>query len=298
MGNTFWLSVAGITLEIRHDTGLSARNFSDKYLDSLFFEYLSENIAAPDYVIYYKRSKNYVSAGEYIMRCNLYRVKKLGEVHRLEFSRNAYDADERHVCHTMEIAPGFGSAEIVEYTDCEAPPVSFRYVLRVFFEGIALYQGAFVLHGATVDYKGSGIIFTAPSGTGKTTHAEFWVKELGASVLNGDSPIIRADGGAPYICGSPWCGSSNDSVKRDVPLKAIVILQRGDENKIEKVSESSAIYEILPEIRRMLWVNGQACHAMDFLEMLLKRSSIYRLQCLPEPASARIALKGMGLDLR
>lgn len=294
MSNKFCLSVAGITLEIQHDTGLSACEFAEKNLDKFFWEYIDESITKPDYIIRYRSGKNYISVGEDIMLCNLYKVKNLDGVHRLEFARNTINPADRRVCHTMDIQPGFGGAEVIAYDDCGELRVTFRYVLRMFFEGVALYRGAFVLHGAAVEYNGEGIVFTAPSGTGKTTHADFWVSELGASVLNGDSPIIRADGGVPYLCGSPWCGSSSDSVKRDVPLRAIVVLRRGNENKIEQVLDSSAIYDVLPEIRRMQWITDQANHAVDCLGMLLKSSSIYRLHCLPEVQAAHIALAGMG----
>lgn len=51
----------------------------------------------------------------------------------------------------------------------------------------------FLMHGVVISWKGRGYMFTAPSGTGKSTHASLWKKYLGddVEIINGDKPILN-----------------------------------------------------------------------------------------------------------
>lgn len=51
----------------------------------------------------------------------------------------------------------------------------------------------FLMHGVVVSWKDTGYMFTAPSGTGKSTHAALWKKYLGdeVEIINGDKPILN-----------------------------------------------------------------------------------------------------------
>lgn len=51
----------------------------------------------------------------------------------------------------------------------------------------------FLMHGVVVSWKDRGYMFTAPSGTGKSTHAVLWKKYLGddVEIINGDKPILN-----------------------------------------------------------------------------------------------------------
>ena len=64
--------------------------------------------------------------------------------------------------------------------------------LRKLAEWLPLHD-AFVLHSATFDVDGVGVVFAAHSGTGKTTHMLLWQKLLGdkMTIVNGDKPIVR-----------------------------------------------------------------------------------------------------------
>ena len=65
--------------------------------------------------------------------------------------------------------------------------------------------GAFLMHAAVVEVDGIAYVFTAPSGTGKSTHVQLWLDHFGprARVLNGDKPLFRFEGNTLYACGTP-----------------------------------------------------------------------------------------------
>lgn len=126
------------------------------------------------------------------------------------------------------------SDEELENARREIPGIS-----DVYAEFTALYRplaefmpsdGGFVFHGACVSYDGGGYLFTAPSGTGKSTHIRLWKQYLGRpiDIVNGDKPIITAREGEPVtIHGTPWAGKERWQKNRRVPLRGICLVTRG-----------------------------------------------------------------------
>ena len=100
------------------------------------------------------------------------------------------------------------------------------------------------MHGAVVSYKDYGIIFTASPGGGKSTQAQLWQKLYQAQILNGDKAMIRLKDGCCMVYGSPWSGSSKYKQNKGVPLKAIISLQKGDNNETKNIYISRFIYVI------------------------------------------------------
>lgn len=97
------------------------------------------------------------------------------------------------------------------------------------------------IHGSVVAFDNSSILFTAPSGVGKTTHTQLWVKYLPeAYILNGDKPFVTTEGKI-VAWGSPWCGSEHFNRNEGKELKAICFLERANRNRIMEISADEAI---------------------------------------------------------
>ena len=107
----------------------------------------------------------------------------------------------------------------------------------------------FVFHGAAIEYDGSAYLFTAPSGTGKTTHINLWHKYLGdkVDIINGDKPIISVDK-TSTVYGTPWAGKEGYQRNASAPLKAICILKQGKENKITKLELAEAVNHLMRQV--------------------------------------------------
>jgi hypothetical protein len=116
------------------------------------------------------------------------------------------------------------------------------------FEGRFLYKGGVVLHGAAVEYSGKGFIFTGISGAGKTTQAHLWQKYRNALIINGDCPAIRITDGIASLYGTPWCGTSGESINRRVHLSAVVVVKKGDTNSISELNGNSAFLALLANV--------------------------------------------------
>ena len=120
-------------------------------------------------------------------------------------------------------------------------------VYRKISEAILDYN-VFLMHGAVVAYQDAAYMFTASSGTGKTTHVQKWLENLdGSYIVNGDKPLIKITENEILACGTPWCGKERMQRNCMVPLKAIVLMERGENNEIREVSFGQAFPFLLQQ---------------------------------------------------
>ena len=120
-----------------------------------------------------------------------------------------------------------------------------------FYKKLLRYDG-FMLHSSAVVADGKAYLFTADSGTGKSTHTSLWKKLFGnrAYILNDDKPALRLEDGIWYVYGTPWSGKHDLSMNERVPLSGIAIIERGEENRMERMKEISAIVPIIRQANR------------------------------------------------
>lgn len=146
---------------------------------------------------------------------------------------------------------------------------------------ILLHQGI-VIHASAIEHEGKGIVFSAPSETGKSTQANLWRKFMGARVLNGDRPAVRMVDGRPFVCGTPWSGSSPDFINARAPLSAIILLEQAQENTIRRLESSEAVRRLTPRcFLPYLEAHLMNC-ALDTLGKIIKSAPVYLLQCRPD----------------
>lgn len=153
-------------------------------------------------------------------------------------------------------------------------------VLRLITEAILSFD-TLLMHGAVVAIGNEGYMFTANSGVGKSTHIQSWLNKCkDAYVVNGDKPfvILRRDNGEPLVCGSPWAGKENLQSNVIVPLKAIVLLERADENHMERISFVEAFPALLAQV-----FHPNSKEKMKKTLQLMRRfyptTSFWRFQC-------------------
>lgn len=99
-----------------------------------------------------------------------------------------------------------------------------------------LLHGVTVLHAASVAVDGGAVLFTAPSGTGKSTQAALWAACRNATQLNGDKVAIGCRHGQLHAWGLPFCGTSGICRTYDLPVRAIAVLRQGSENTASHLS--------------------------------------------------------------
>ena len=122
---------------------------------------------------------------------------------------------------------------------------------REMAERLPLYDRA-VFHGAAIAYDGKAYLFTAPSGTGKSTHIRLWRELLGEDVqiINGDKPILRRTENGFSVCGTPFAGKEGWQSNRAAPLAGICFLRQSPEIRISGLSGQSAFLRLFGQTYR------------------------------------------------
>ena len=164
-------------------------------------------------------------------------------------------------------------------------------IYRKISENILRYD-VFLMHGAVVALDGAAYLFTAPSGVGKTTHTQFWLKKYpDAFIVNGDKPLLRAVGGQIFACGSPWAGKEGQNRNVMLPLKAVCALFRGNENSIRRIAFDKVFPLVIAQSYRP---SGEAemMQTLRLIKILGEHTRFYALSCnLDDP---RFPLRSSG----
>ena len=157
-----------------------------------------------------------------------------------------------------------------------------------------IVKDTLMLHGSTVAVDGQAYLFTAPCGTGKSTHTRLWREVFGDRVVmvNDDKPFLKIDGESVIACGSPWTGKHGLGSNVSFPLKGICILSRGSENKIWPLCPDDAA----DFLRSQCFVpedEEKAGRAIELLERLIRMVPLWQMECTKEPEAAITAYQAM-----
>ncbi|MBQ7960667.1 MAG: hypothetical protein IJ285_05550 [Clostridia bacterium] len=163
-----------------------------------------------------------------------------------------------------------------------------------FSEQLLNFDG-FMLHASAVVYENKAYLFSAPSGTGKSTHTSVWQKTFGEDktfILNDDKPVIRVIGGEIFAFGTPWSGKTDRNENVGVPLQGICFVERCETNWIEPMSPKDAIQRILDQTIRPKDVQNMT-KLLELLENVLTKVKVHTLHCNMENEAAIVAYNGM-----
>lgn len=151
-----------------------------------------------------------------------------------------------------------------------------------------------LFHGSVIAVDAEAYLFTAKSGTGKSTHTRLWREIFGerAVMVNDDKPFLQIMENSVRVYGSPWNGKHGLGTNIDVPLKAICILERGEQNEIQRITANEAVSMLFQQSNRP----QQAYLLPKYLEILegiSQKIAFYRLRCNMDPEAAMIAYQTM-----
>lgn len=162
---------------------------------------------------------------------------------------------------------------------------AIEYLSRL-LPGLLLQQEALTIHGVLMEHDGRGIIVSAPSGVGKTTHTHLWRDHKHAITLNGDLSacyLKQTDHGPIWTgFGTPWCGTSGECMNREVPITAIVALERADQNEAVRLDGFEAFKAVIPQLQLPAWDKRLAETGADLLIEMLNTIPVIRLRCRPD----------------
>lgn len=145
-----------------------------------------------------------------------------------------------------------------------------------------LQRGASVLHASCINYNGRGILFSAPSQTGKSTQASLWKQYMDARIINGDRGLLRQRQGRWHVFGFPCCGSSQICENSTIPLSIIVCLRQGAENRVEQMTYGERISALVSGMEFYQWDKWEMERVFEIAEQIVREVPVIRLVCRPE----------------
>lgn len=157
-----------------------------------------------------------------------------------------------------------------------------------------LEREVLLFHGSAIAVDGVAYLFTAKSGTGKSTHTALWRQVFGerAVMINDDKPLLKIMPEGVLVCGTPWNGKHGLGCNKMVPLKAICVLERAEQNAITPMDAAEALPMLMQQSFRTGTPGGTVL-LFDILDKLTKRVQLYRLGCNMDPQAAIVAYEGM-----
>lgn len=162
-----------------------------------------------------------------------------------------------------------------------------------FYKQLLCYDGM-MLHASAVVVDGKAYLFSAPCGTGKSTHTRLWLSVFGdrAYILNDDKPALRLIDGVWYAFGTPWSGKDDCSVNIGVPVAGICLLHQAKENVITPFLGKDAIFAILEQTIRPIEAKLQD-KLLELLDKLMTTIPIWKMGCNMEEKAAMVSYDAM-----
>ena len=169
----------------------------------------------------------------------------------------------------------------------------------VFYRQLLHFNGM-LIHSSAVAMDGYGYLFSAPCGTGKSTHTSMWRKAFGedrVQMLNDDKPAVRFEDGRWYAYGTPWSGKTAMNTNMRVPLGGICMLARGPVNEIAPYQGVRVALELLEQTSRPVGAENRG-RLLEVVNELVTNVPVWKLHCTPTEEAAIVSHKAMAEEAK
>ena len=164
------------------------------------------------------------------------------------------------------------------YNHLNLEEIEYIFLGQLFYRHILKHNGI-LLHSSCVVKDNQAYLFSAPSGTGKSTHTNLWLEEFkDAFILNDDKPAIIYKDNTLYAAGTPFSGKHDISKNTLVPIKGICFIERSTNNWIKEISSKQAIFEILNQTERIPYEEDMNL-ILEHISNIVKNTKIYKMGC-------------------
>lgn len=179
-----------------------------------------------------------------------------------------------------------GSSVRIEFAESYRGKISAKNALEEsgIFRMLAEHGGV-VLHSSyIITQRGEALLFSAPSGTGKSTQAELWRKFAGARVINGDRALIKVENSVTAN-GILFSGTSGISENVTAPLRAIVLLRQCEKNELRAASGKEAFMRLLPQCSYYPEEEENLRLVTGILAEVISAVPVYDFGCVPDESA-------------
>lgn len=162
-----------------------------------------------------------------------------------------------------------------------------------FYNELTAHDGM-LLHASGVVVDEKAYLFSAPCGTGKSTHTSLWLKVFGdrAFIINDDKPAIRIIDGVPYVYGTPFSGKHDISKNIRTELGGICFISQSPQNEISVMDNRDVIVAVMEQTLRNLSLENMD-KMLTVLDKILCKINVYSLKCNMDPSAAVLSYETM-----
>lgn len=161
------------------------------------------------------------------------------------------------------------------------------------WERLLIQEGRLILHAACVDTPYGGLLFSGPSGIGKSTQAELWRRYAGGTLINGDRPVLYRAGAGWTACGSPYAGSSHCHVNASCPVRAAILLRQAPACSLRRLAPAEAFRRLFAGCAVYSYDAGFVSRACDLVQSLAAAVPVYELSCTPDRAAVELLRRAL-----
>ncbi len=202
-----------------------------------------------------------------------------------------YNGDEK-ANFKIRFSKNFYEDRLKDFPYLDLDTIEYMFLGAEYYSALVHFNGM-MLHSSCVVYEGKAYLFSAPSGTGKSTHTQLWLKQFpGSYILNDDKPAIRITENGIYAYGTPFSGKTDLNVNTGVPIGGICVIERSENNHIERISTDEALFNIMNQTVRP-YKEEEMDKMLNTLEKVVSNVPVYRLSCNMELSAAEVAYNGM-----
>ena len=173
-------------------------------------------------------------------------------------------------------------------------PAAENFLYSGRFNRAAIKYSTMLVHSSALIYDGGAYLFSGDSGVGKSTHTRLWLKAFGDKVhiMNDDKPVVKLYDDKAVAFGTPFDGGSGIALNESYPLKAIIFVERGEENSVRIPENKEIIQKLYFQTARM--VNRETAEKMLInIERILSLAKFYVLTCNMDISAAYIVFENI-----
>lgn len=273
MHHPYYLRIAGIGLLLDTDRSLSE--------DPQFLPFLSEPFE-PDWTVRFHQVETLPPVPEQIIReesCSRIHARSEGK-----YLQTWFDPPRDLTPYAVVAFDAAQKRIRVDYLEKGAHCVSQlgNCFAHLNFEEMLIHHRRLCLHAACVQTPLGGLLFSGPSGIGKSTQARLWCEYRDAGQINGDRPILSKEKDGWRAWGSPYAGSSECHVNESCPVTAIIMLRQAPRCRIRRLNPTDALRCIWSGLTVHTWDEEFVPRAFDLAMELASQIPVYELHCTPD----------------
>ena len=270
--NNYYLKIADIKIHVKSPFKINISMESEDFIS----DYEDEDI-----LLEYKEVKESPKMDGKVVYENIVKFyeTKEGFVHELYPmpDKNPYAWVTPINKHYYEVRYLAGEERYIEYSRNIIDIMNIENALNKF--------NGFILHSSFINWQNNGILFSAPSGTGKSTQADLWNKHENAEIINGDRAGVRNVDGVWSAYGLPVAGSSGIYKNKKAQISHIIVLRQGTENKLTRLSPRDAFIKIYSETTVHTWDDEFQNNILNMISDLVQNVPVYLYECLPDESA-------------